>query len=1206
MFQTNFQRTLKKTLASFILFTFVSQPASFANRPVSTGNAPAGAERYSRALLGGHSRAEARTETSSLREQLRDIAKRMVPPNGGILAADESTGSAGKRLESVGLENTPENREIMRELMLTVPGQEKAGVNSVILYKETFGNVDRQGHNLVLRHLLGRGILPGLKTDEGLIPDPESPEEMIPNPKGLQQLPELLDKYKSQGAVFTKWRTTQTINTAKNLPTTANIYKNAAVLAKTAKITQAKGLVPIVEPEVLLDGGHDIAASYEVTTRTLQILFETLIKEGVWLDGVILKTSMILSGDKAASRADHETVGYLTLKGLLKSVPTEVPAIVFLSGGQGDDEVVQNLDAVIRASQNRFEAARDEAAKELKAEGKQKLAKSLRKLKSIPWQISYSFGRGLQRPGLKVWQGKDENFQAAQEALLQAALTTQAARQGQLKAFRSEVRLDWRKLDPSSFKIPLGLNLKKYGLGISEMAYSALQPTDETPLKTVKSQVAFGIIQAQAISAVTFAGIAEEKDKVQIGIAKKEGDANAVSLGAESIRILAEVYDVRIIVIGNEGATRDESAAIPILNIYNRDGKNGTLLFLNDSVEGTNYLVKGLPGAWAIIALLDEGNTYSTDGYRDTISYRAKRRAEINPVIREGNSLETVFAKIAGANDQTLAEWADDKHIVILGGRKRHAPHLKQLEELKQYGLTYEDIPDGDFVPRTLQASFGIRTRENREVVVIGVGGANEHKMGMVAAKLTKPDSEGRKAYAVSRYVTHAGLNDSLENADLFTHDEFEEFADTDFKIGQLNVPVALQGYNLSEVTQLESEDSIKGNAVVAATSITGARGVDLDRFSEDLNAISFIPTENQQGKIVTNSFIIDEGGNPFLIRTTYETKDLLLSRLALLLNNPFRPKETILHNNAEQAQAILDSLGNLALEEPLTLEKTREVVRVFEESIKQLDALDGYLSNDDHNLLAAEVADLEGLRQKGDLVHFTDKARQNVRPVFLKHVRSVASAIIGEPTVEVNGRRESLIRVRAEARRVADRRTIARAAKELSAVRLPEVAANRSFATSAKAVFSNKTSDALIVDANFAFDKGGLALLPSLSGKTPSVVVVNSDKQAAFVESFNQKVPEAVRVLVAYSADEAKKLLEAEIAEQISLLGGTTPGAFKIRALVADPASAVADALRQQLGDKWVTAVTPAIFDVMTQKAGLGDIVNQIQQAFLAFSKAA
>ncbi len=370
----------------------------------------------------------------ALRDELHATARRMVPPDGGILAADESTGTAGKRLAPLGLENTEANRQDMRRMMLTAPGQEKAGISSVILYKETFDNVDQDGNNLVQKHLIDRGILPIIKTDAGLIADPDSPTEMIPDPKGLEQLPALLKKYSAKGAVGTKWRTTQSIG--EGLPTDANIRKNAFVQARQAKITQEAGLVPIVEPEVLLDGDHNIAASYQATTRTLSIVFEELKNAGVWPDGMILKTSMILSGNKATTRADSATVGFETLKGLLKTVPAEVPAIVFLSGGQKDDEANENLNAVSLARLNRFEEARDAAATELEAEGKTEEAATLRQLTQVPWEVSYSFGRGLQAQALKWWDGKPENFDKGQAAQLESDRATQKARLGQLHGAR--------------------------------------------------------------------------------------------------------------------------------------------------------------------------------------------------------------------------------------------------------------------------------------------------------------------------------------------------------------------------------------------------------------------------------------------------------------------------------------------------------------------------------------------------------------------------------------------------------------------------------------------------------------------------------------------------------------------------------------------------------------------------------------------------
>lgn len=372
-----------------------------------------------------------------LRDRLRTTALKMVTPTGGILAADESTGTAGKRLASVGLENTPENRERMRRMLLGAPGLEESGIDSIILFDDTFDNIAEDGRNLV-ETLRQRGILVGIKTDRGLVDDPKSAGETLPNPKGLEQLPGLLATFSAKGAVFTKWRSTFTIDPAKGLPSEENIRANARVLALQAVKTQEAGLVPIVEPEVLLDGAHTIQASYQATVRVLQIVFEELRKEGAYLPGVILKTSMVLSGKEAKERAPSGEVGFQTLKAILKTVPAQVPAIVFLSGGQKDSEANENLNAITLASQTRFIEARDQAAAELEAERNVPAAQRLRALQELPWEVSYSFGRGLQEGALKAWAGKDENILAGRAAALESAHATQAARLGVLN--RAETR----------------------------------------------------------------------------------------------------------------------------------------------------------------------------------------------------------------------------------------------------------------------------------------------------------------------------------------------------------------------------------------------------------------------------------------------------------------------------------------------------------------------------------------------------------------------------------------------------------------------------------------------------------------------------------------------------------------------------------------------------------------------------------------------
>ncbi|MBI3012806.1 MAG: fructose-bisphosphate aldolase, partial [Elusimicrobia bacterium] len=385
-------------------------------------------------------------ERSTRLANLGLTARAIAPFEGGVLAADESEGTAGKRLTSVGLENTPENRQNMRRMMLTAPGLKSAGVTGVILYKETLDNTDAGGNNLVQKHLIDQGILPGLKTDSGLVDDPETGEK-VPNPNSLTNLPDLITKAQSAGAVFTKWRTT----TRAQNPSEAIMRRNAKMQAWQAKYTQDSGLVPMVEPEVVFDGSdgtpadHDLEASYVSTTRMLEIVFEELGKAGVLLGGMVLKTSMILAGKKSPHQTDSERVGFVTLIGLLKTVPAEVPTIVFLSGGQADNQATENMDAVIRASQTRFEEARDAAVKELRAEGKTERADVVKKLKRAPWQISYSFGRGLQARALRAWGGKDENFAKGQAEMLATVREVSWARRGNLQSYRQQLEKQGRR-----------------------------------------------------------------------------------------------------------------------------------------------------------------------------------------------------------------------------------------------------------------------------------------------------------------------------------------------------------------------------------------------------------------------------------------------------------------------------------------------------------------------------------------------------------------------------------------------------------------------------------------------------------------------------------------------------------------------------------------------------------------------------------------
>ena len=373
--------------------------------------------------------------------RLRTVAAQMAPPTGGILAADESAGTAGRRLASkeVGLENTPENRQAMRRMLLTTPGLREAGISAIILDRDTLTNTTPDGQTLLVDHLHNQGIITGLKTDEGLDDDPASPAKTgvkrVKDPE-LTKLPALLQTATERGMGFTKYRTTVRAND----PPEANMRLNAQAQARQAQRAQAAGLVPIVEPEVIFDGSddspatHELAASYAATTRMLELTFEELAQAGVWLDGMVLKTSMILAGKNAPQQTDAETVGFETLKGLVKTVPTGVAAVVFLSGGQGDDQATANLDAVIRASQTRFTEARDAAVAELRVEGNTTRAEAVAALTQAPWRISYSFGRGLQAKPLKAWGGRDDQVAQAQAVTITTSQEVQRARQGRLHA----------------------------------------------------------------------------------------------------------------------------------------------------------------------------------------------------------------------------------------------------------------------------------------------------------------------------------------------------------------------------------------------------------------------------------------------------------------------------------------------------------------------------------------------------------------------------------------------------------------------------------------------------------------------------------------------------------------------------------------------------------------------------------------------------
>jgi fructose-bisphosphate aldolase, class I len=327
--------------------------------------------------------------TSELKQTIKD----MVVKGKGILAADESINTATKRLTSINVESTEETRRQYRNVILTAPEIEKY-ICGVILFEETLHQKSDDGA-LFPELLDKRGIVPGIKVDQGLANLDGSNEQFT---KGLEGLGDRLEEFKKAKPRFTKWRAVYSIS--ENTPTEKIIERNAEDLAKYAKICQEHGLVPIVEPEVLIDGNHSIAACYKVTQKVLKAVFVGLKKSNVVLDCSILKPSMVISGKQAASRAGVEEVATRTIQCLKASVPSEVPSINFLSGGQAPQEATAHLNSMHTLNDN------------------------------LPWYVSFSYARALQGPALKAWQGKQENVPKAQQEFLKRAKLNSLATMG--------------------------------------------------------------------------------------------------------------------------------------------------------------------------------------------------------------------------------------------------------------------------------------------------------------------------------------------------------------------------------------------------------------------------------------------------------------------------------------------------------------------------------------------------------------------------------------------------------------------------------------------------------------------------------------------------------------------------------------------------------------------------------------------------------
>jgi fructose-bisphosphate aldolase, class I len=324
---------------------------------------------------------------------LAATAKALVAEGKGILAADESDSTIKKRFDSIGVESTEENRSAYRELLFTTEGIEEF-ISGVILFDETIRQSAADGTPFA-KLLESRGITPGIKVDKGAKPLAGSPDETVT--EGLDGLRDRLDEYRELGARFTKWRAVISIGSGR--PSDYCIWVNAHALGRFAALSQEAGLVPIVEPEVLMDGEHSIDEAYRVTSRTLQAVFTELFDQRVEREGMLLKPNMVLSGYDSDEVADVDTVAEMTIKVLRNDVPAAVPGIVFLSGGQSDEDATAHLNAMNGGRPH-------------------------------PWQLSFSYGRALQAPALKAWVGKPENVEAAQKAFYRRAKFNGAARSG--------------------------------------------------------------------------------------------------------------------------------------------------------------------------------------------------------------------------------------------------------------------------------------------------------------------------------------------------------------------------------------------------------------------------------------------------------------------------------------------------------------------------------------------------------------------------------------------------------------------------------------------------------------------------------------------------------------------------------------------------------------------------------------------------------
>ncbi|MFA9459448.1 class I fructose-bisphosphate aldolase [Thiohalorhabdus methylotrophus] len=329
-------------------------------------------------------------------EELKQTAQSMVANYKGILAADESNNTASKRLKEVGIESTEESRRKYRQLLFTAPEADKY-ISGVILYDETIRQADDNG-TAFPELLKGRGIIPGIKVDTGAKPLAGSPDEKVT--EGLDGLRERLAEYYNMGARFSKWRAV--ITPGEDMPTRQCMEANAHALARYSALCQENGLVPIVEPEVLINGSHSIDACEEITEENLHMVFDELYRHNVMPEGVVLKTSMVISGLDAPSRAGVEEVAERTVQTLQRVVPPALGGVVFLSGGQGDVEATQHLDVMNKKYKNQ-----------------------------VPWRMTFSYARALQNPALGSWGSDMSNTEEAQKNFAFRAKLNSLASEGE-------------------------------------------------------------------------------------------------------------------------------------------------------------------------------------------------------------------------------------------------------------------------------------------------------------------------------------------------------------------------------------------------------------------------------------------------------------------------------------------------------------------------------------------------------------------------------------------------------------------------------------------------------------------------------------------------------------------------------------------------------------------------------------------------------